>query len=133
QLAAVLGISCVAFVAAMLMRGIVDPVIPFTAAVLASAWYFGLQGGLAALAVCGTFALIFTVPPTQAGVLGFVAFVVLNTILTILISRSQERAYRFRSMLGSIGDAVIATNKDGLIRYMNEQAEGLLGVPLEKA
>src|SRR5258706_359589 len=57
--------------------------------------------------------------------------------------RDQERLRqseeRFRVTLASIGDAVIATDKDGLITFMNSVAEELtgyrrqeaLGVPLE--
>ena len=45
----------------------------------------------------------------------------------------REREEWFRVTLGSIGDAVIATDKDGVVTYVNQIAENLTGIKLPEA
>jgi PAS domain S-box-containing protein len=45
----------------------------------------------------------------------------------------REREEWFRVTLGSIGDAVIATDKTGIVSYMNQIAEDLTGIKLAGA
>ena len=45
----------------------------------------------------------------------------------------REREEWFRVTLGSIGDAVIATDKNGVVSYMNQIAEDLTGIKLAEA
>ncbi len=45
----------------------------------------------------------------------------------------REREEWFRVTLGSIGDAVIATDKNGSVTYMNQIAEDLTGIKLNEA
>jgi PAS domain S-box-containing protein len=45
----------------------------------------------------------------------------------------REREEWFRVTLGSIGDAVIATDKNGVVGYMNQIAEDLTGIKLAEA
>jgi PAS domain S-box-containing protein len=45
----------------------------------------------------------------------------------------REREEWFRVTLGSIGDAVIATDKTGIVSYMNQIAEDLTGIKMAEA
>jgi PAS domain S-box-containing protein len=45
----------------------------------------------------------------------------------------REREEWFRVTLGSIGDAVIATDKNGIVSYMNQIAEDLTGIKMVEA
>jgi PAS domain S-box-containing protein len=45
----------------------------------------------------------------------------------------REREEWFRVTLGSIGDAVIATDKNGIVSYVNQIAEDLTGIKLAEA
>lgn len=45
----------------------------------------------------------------------------------------REREEWFRVTLGSIGDAVIATDKNGMVSYVNQIAEDLTGIKLAEA
>ena len=48
-------------------------------------------------------------------------------------SEIREREEWFRVTLGSIGDAVIATDKNGTVTYVNQVAENLTGIKLSEA
>ncbi|HVW86659.1 MAG TPA: ATP-binding protein [Bryobacteraceae bacterium] len=133
QFLIILGFSCIGLVAALLLRWTGDAVLPFFVAVFASAWFFGFEGGITAVVFTSVFALLMTVEQTARGWMQVAEVVALGVAVSYLLERAQTRTHRFRSMLGSIGDAVIAADRNGNISYMNEQAEALLATPLRAA
>jgi PAS domain S-box-containing protein len=128
-----LALSCAGLFAALLLRWTGDAVLPFLAAVFLSAWFYGLEGGLTAIAFSSVFALLITVETTPRGWVQVAELVALGVGVSLLIDRAHGRVFRFQSMLASIGDAVIATDRRGNVSWMNASAEALLGIPLANA
>lgn len=118
----------------------------FLAAVTFSAWYGGLRAGLLALFI-GTvlLAVSFAVPglglePKLIHVIGLALFALVAVfVMTVLLTQERtarqlhEEHERMRVTLGSIGDAVIATDSAGMITFMNDMAIRLTGWPREEA
>jgi len=106
------------------------------AALIGTTWYGGLGPGLvlSVLLEIATVALT-TAPPRGAGAIftqfsGFGLLVIL-VILVYTQKRAQmrwrESAEWLRVTLSSIGDAVIATDLNGVVTFMNPVAEALTG------
>ncbi|MEP6716640.1 MAG: ATP-binding protein [Terriglobia bacterium] len=133
QVLMVLGLSSVALAAALWLRWTGDAVLPFLAAVFTSAWFFGLQGGLTAIAFSSVFALLVTVPPDARGGVQVAELVVFGFAISWFVERAHEHARRFRSIVAGISDAFIATDCEGRVSWMNEPAETLLGVSFPDA
>ncbi|MDP9172072.1 MAG: response regulator, partial [Acidobacteriota bacterium] len=110
-----------------------DAVLPFLGAVFASAWFFGLEGGITAIAFSSVFALLVTVKPNAGGGVQVGELIVFGFLISWFLERAHDRASRFRSMLAGIGDAIVGTDAEGKISWMNEPAEALLGMPLAEA
>ena len=122
-------------------------IIFFYPAVTASGWLGGLKPGLFATALC--LALIFLLPSQGVTLLGGehpgIIPVVLFTIFSIAISvlmnfmhglvtklrAAHKELYNqhqwFRITLKSIGDAVVVTDRDGGVVFMNSEAERMTG------
>lgn len=130
---AVLALSCAGVALAMFLREYGDAMLPLVAAIFLSAWFFGLEGGIASVVFTGVLALLMVVDATSAGWIQLGELAAAGTAIAFLLERSHASTLRFSSMLSGIGDAVIATNDAGKIDWMNEQAEALIGMPLEKA
>lgn len=74
---------------------------------------------------------------------GFVAFMLLAVVLGLLwlyhlnqrnfYKKNWEKEQTYKTVLRSIDDAVITTDKDGKINYLNPAAEKLTGWPLHEA
>ncbi len=133
QLLVVLAFSCIGLAASLMLRWTGDAVLPFLAAIFASAWFYGFEGGLTGIAFSSVFALLITVEQTASGWTQVAELVALGLPASLLIERAYARAYRFRSMLASIEDAVIAADRHGNISWMNAPAEALVGMPLTLA
>jgi PAS domain S-box-containing protein len=133
QLLVILAFSCVALAASLMLRWTGDAVLPFIAAVLVSAWFYGLEGGLTGIAFSSVFALLITVEQTARGWTQVAELVALGLSVSLLIEAAHARTFRFRSMLSSIGDAVIAADRHGNVSWMNDTAEALVGMTLEVA
>lgn len=129
----VLGLSCVALVATLWLRWTGDAVLPFLGAVFVSAWFFGLEGGITAVAFSSVFALLMTAQPNARGGVQVAELIVLGLAISWLLERARGREWRFHSLLSSIGDAVVATDRDGNVSWMNGPAEALVGMPLRDA
>ncbi|HEX8000945.1 MAG TPA: PAS domain S-box protein [Pyrinomonadaceae bacterium] len=130
------------------------PYITYFLAVIVTAWACGLWPALLTVLLSAIAAAYFFVPPiyslalTQAEHLfGLVVFLVVGTSIAVLseaMHRARARAEsvaqalresreQFSTTLKSIGDAVIATNADGLVTFMNAVAEELTGWELQQA
>lgn len=155
--AVIYGMTVVVVALAAIARWILAPLLmdgapfsTFTLAVIFCTWYAGLRS--AALAtVLGFFAaLIFFVPPYSLAVdlsvpalsrhamyfiinFSIAAFgeAMRNARAGLEVSKqlAQSRAETLRITLASIGDAVITTDGNGTITFLNAMAEGLTGWP----
>jgi PAS domain S-box-containing protein len=123
--------------------------IPFAllyAAVILSTWYGGKRPGLLATALSALVsAYLFLGMPysldrglEEALLLG--VFLLVSLVIIYLTDRAQRAESKEResreqllTTLSSIGDAVIATNAQGRVTFMNEVAQGLTGWKLGEA
>ena len=123
-------------------------------AVTCCAWYGGLGPGLLATilsALAGRYFLLEPVhslaPETPADGIGMLLYLLLGTFISLVIeglhrAKRQveqqaaalgEQRERFRVTLASIGDAVIATDTDGRITFINLIGEQLTGWTSDEA
>ncbi len=117
---------------------VLQPVMPpetfllFLVAVWLSAWYYGRAGGIAATATSAlTIFYIFLrsspQSPMWAGAVRLFSFIVLAAIITWMTSAWRESRRLLEASLSSIGDAVIATDREGVLTFLNPIAESLTG------
>ena len=142
------GVALVSASLAVLIRTLLTPLwgyqLPFLTlfpAVFFSAWYGGLGPGLVTTALCAAAAAYLWLAPfhsfaiaQSADVVGLglaVLVMLLITWLTAARQRSEaaERVQReqLQVILSSIGDAVIVTDAQGLVTFMNPTARALTG------
>jgi K+-sensing histidine kinase KdpD len=137
-------------VAATIARSLFDPwlgdslpYITYFAAIVAAAWFGRLGPSLFAVVLSCATAEWFFIPArysfkpsyeTVGDWLGLVVFLFVGTLIAALsetLHRAQSLALSrrewLRVALKSIGDAVIATDAEGLVRLMNPIAEELTG------
>jgi PAS domain S-box-containing protein len=157
-----------AVVVASLLRSVLTPAlgegVPFTLyfpTVVLSAWFGGLWPALLAAALSGLIAWYVFIPPhyslafsdpTAPGQL--IVFFLSSMLVSLLAAslhraktkaqegeaREREHRERFRVTLASIGDAVMVTDAEGRVTFMNAVAESLTrwkhddaaGLPLEQ-
>jgi PAS domain S-box-containing protein len=140
--------------AAVLLRWLLDPLmgnalplVTLFGAVAAAVWLGGFRIAIP-IAVLGYVAChILFIPPrghldltSMANTVGVVAYLFTCSLIIIFgeaarigKSRVTESREVFRVTLRSIGDAVITTDIDGRITYLNEVAESLTGWPHQEA
>src|ERR1700682_1808110 len=116
-----------------------DGYLVFVAAIWLSAWYGGRTGGLIASACSSVVILYYFLesglsnePRTSAlaRVFGFMALALLIALLT---ASWRESRRLLAATLSSIGDAVLATDREGRITFLNSVAETLTGWPASEA
>jgi PAS domain S-box-containing protein len=112
-------------------------------AVVVAAWYGGLGPGLLSTALIAVFAIAVTVigpdksPSRIAGIVFFVGGGVLAALLVEALHASRRRVeiseQWLTAVLNSIGDAVIATDAQGRVTFLNPVARTLTGWEPEEA
>ncbi|HLI82417.1 MAG TPA: response regulator [Bryobacteraceae bacterium] len=111
----------------------------FVGAIWLSAWFHGREGGITATVLsAGVFFLYFFVSgvnhdPVPLRLLRILSFVILALVVTWLTSAWQDSRRLLVSTLSSIGDAVLATDSEGRINFINPVAETLTGWPAHSA
>ncbi len=130
------------------------PFILYYPTVVLCAWFGGLWPGIMSTALSGAIAWYAFIPPQYSfkvsdptGVAQLVVFLFAGTLISSLAeslhrarrkteqseTREREQRERFRVTLASIGDAVITTDMDGLVTFINPIAESLTGWQQETA
>ena len=118
--------------------------IPVVLALVAAAWYGGRGPGLLIALLFQATTIIYTTIPPAASIagayFGYFSVLSLYVFLVLVISglkRVQRRLNEQRELLqltlSSIGDAVIATDIEGRINFINPTAEALSGWTLAEA
>jgi PAS domain S-box-containing protein len=124
------------------------PFILFFPAVVICAWFGGLGPGLLGTALSGAIAWYVFIPPQYSFKVSdrtapaqLIIFLFAGTLISILAEtlhrarrkteesqmRERQQRERLRVTLASIGDAVIATDVEGRVTFMNQVAESLTG------
>ncbi|HUA78047.1 MAG TPA: ATP-binding protein [Acetobacteraceae bacterium] len=114
--------------------------VAFIFAVWLSAWYYGRAGGIASCAASAIALFYFflrTGGETPAAPFSMVtrlaAFLALAALITWLTSAWRESGRLLQATLSGIGDAVLATDRDGNVTFLNPVAETLTGWPRQEA
>lgn len=118
----------------------------FLAAVALSAWYGGLGPALCGTALSALAAAYFVLPPwpslsiNLAEAIGLGAYVLVAALISSLHAMRQraealqrQQQEWFEVTLSSIGDAVITTDAQGRVSFMNAVAQSLTGWPESQA
>ncbi len=130
-----LGLTAVAVLITLVFRPYLDPGLSFTflAAVWVGAWFYGRTGGVTtALLSAAALLLLFLRtegPPARSFNLGLRVglFVVISGLITWVTASWRESRRLFFSTLSGIADAVLATDREGRITFLNPVAETLTG------
>jgi PAS domain S-box-containing protein len=131
-----LALSALALLISLLFRPLLEPnfYLPFLAAVFASAWYYGRVGGYTAAAlstVAVGFLLVRLHTPWYAGGvnigIGLLSFAAISVGAAALISGWHTSRSMLTAALSSIGDGVLATDREERITFLNPVAEVLTG------
>jgi PAS domain S-box-containing protein len=122
----------VALVVSLLLRRYLEPDIflLFVVAVWLSAWYYGRLFGMLTTGASALALLFFFVggtTPQWAVAARLGAFLVTASLITWVTAAWRESRRMLASTLASIGDAVVATDREGRITFLNPVAETLTG------
>jgi PAS domain S-box-containing protein len=98
-----------------------------------SVWVGGILSGIVATVLLALGAAYYHLPPrgwyisNTADVIGLSAFVLSGFLVSWIVDSLQRSHSLIRAMLTSIGDAVISTDNQLCVQFMNPQAEMLTG------
>ena len=127
-----LALTAAALLISLLLRPYLEPDIflPFLLVVWLSAWYYGYTIGLVATVASASGLFVFFL--SQAG--GYRAqgmrlgsFVAIALVIVWMTAAWRGNRRVLASTLAGIGDAVLATDKEGRITFLNPVAETLPG------
>jgi two-component system cell cycle sensor histidine kinase/response regulator CckA len=130
-----LGLTAVAVLTTLLIWPNLEPgiSIPFLGAVLVAAWLYGRAGGFvtAALSAAAVLLLFLRSDSPQFRWSGLVLrvalFLAVSCVITWVTASWRESRRLFFSTLSGIADAVLATDREGRITFLNPVAETLTG------
>jgi len=134
-------LTALAILLSVLTRPVLEPdaYLLFVVAIWVSAWFGGRTAGLVASA-CSTAAILYFVlgsglsqAPRSVALLRVAGFLVLALFITWLTSSWRDSRRLLAATLSSIGDAVLATDQEGRITFLNSVAETLTGWPASEA
>ena len=137
-----LALTSVALLLSLVIRPYIeqDIFLLFFVAVWLSALYYGRAGGLTATGASALAILYFFLRPDPEatspswGVLSrLIIFVLMASLLTWLTASWRDSRRLLSSTLSSIGDAVLATDHEGRITFLNPVAETLTGWTREES
>ena len=119
----------------VLLGGSVGPgVFPFLFPIcVLSVWFGGILSGIVATVLLALGAAYYHLPPrgwyinNAADVIGLSAFVLSGFLVSWIVDSLQRSHSLVRAVLTSIGDAVISTDNQLCVQFMNPQAEILTG------
>jgi PAS domain S-box-containing protein len=110
------------------------------AAVMTAAWYAGLWAGLLTCFIVMGGTAYYVLPPEYSfriaagdDVFRLAMFAVVALFMSAIIERGRRTAATLRATLWSIDDAVIVTDRQGRVTFMNPVAERLTGWAMKKA
>jgi len=127
-----LALTSVALLISLLLRPYLEPdtFLPFLVVVWLCAWYYGFATGLVAIGASALALLYFLF----RGASGFRAvgmrlgaFLAIAGVIVWMTAEWRKSRRVLASTLASIGDAVLATDRDGRITFLNPVAEALTG------
>jgi PAS domain S-box-containing protein len=141
------GIAVVAVAVASVLTVMIEPLrdktvfMMYFAAIMISAYYGGLGPGLLATLLSSLTTAYFFIPPfysfgafSWTDLIRFMLFIIVAIMISTLNERrkqAEEEVRRseewFSTTLGSIGDAVIATDAEGRVVFLNHVAQSLTG------
>ena len=137
-----LAATAAAALASSLLRPYLDSglFVLFVVAVWASAWYYGRVGGIAAT-IASAIAIYYLFLRTNSNtgvtvwrnVIELAAFLVVAVLITWMTSAWRDSRRLLEATLSSIGDAVVATDSEGTVTFLNPVAETLAGWPRKEA
>ena len=139
---AALALTSIALLLSLVIRPYIeqDIFLPFFAAVWVSAMYYGRAGGLTATGGSALAILYFflrpdpdATSPSWSVLTRLIIFVLMASLLTWLTTSWRDSRRLFAYTLSSIGDAVLATDHEGRITFLNPVAETLTGWTREEA
>ncbi len=114
--------------------------LPLTAAVVGCSWLFGRGGGLHATFVGAVLADFFLMKPRYTFVLsprseiyGLILFIIIGILITWLTSMLRESRDLQTSILEGMSDALVVTDRRGMLVYINPAAEALSGYTSDEA
>jgi two-component system cell cycle sensor histidine kinase/response regulator CckA len=137
-----MAVSAAALLVTVFLRPYLDPniFVFFVLAAWISAWQYGRTGGLVSTAMSAVAILYFFLRPDPAVtapswtvLFRLMAFVVLGSVVTWMTAAWREGKRLFSATLSSIGDAVLVTDADGRVTFLNPVAESLTGWPRAEA
>ena len=135
-------VSAGALLITLLTRPLLEPNdwFLFLVAAWLSARYYGRTGGLTVTAVSALAILYFFLRPDPSettpswNILArLIAFIAMGSLITWVTASWQAGRRLLAATLSSIGDAVLATDRQGLITFLNPVAETLTGWPRREA
>jgi two-component system cell cycle sensor histidine kinase/response regulator CckA len=133
-----LALTAVAVLATWVLRPYLEPdiFILFIVAVWLSAWYSGRAGGFTAAAAAALAILYFFLRQDDGiwtGLMRVGTFMVMAVLITWVTAAWRDSRRLLSATLSSIGDAVVATDHDGRVTFINPVAEALTGWPRKEA
>ena len=129
-----LALTAVAVLATWVLRPYLEPDISilFIVAVWLSAWYSGRAGGFTA-AAASALAILYFFLRQDEGVLTMsmrvATFLAMALLITWVTAAWRDSRRLLAATLSSIGDAVVATDREGRVTFINPVAEALTGWP----